>query len=210
MWLTQIQYALNTPAVRRMTADCYELHRTIMSGFPDVIGGARQEFNVLHRLKVEGMNTVLLIQSNEPFNMDEVVAKQKFGQAVRIHAKRIDLVTDGFMKGKVFGFNLIASPTVKRSCESKHSKRHFLRTDDEQADWLKRKAKQQGFELIEKSLSMKPAMNHYGRKKSIQFSAVEFSGALRVVDEEQFKSAFMEGIGSEKAFGCGLLMIRKG
>ena len=43
----------------------------------------------------------------------------------------------------------------------------------------------------------------------IQFSTVDFEGILTVTDPEQFKSALFSGIGKAKAFGCGLLLVRR-
>ena len=41
------------------------------------------------------------------------------------------------------------------------------------------------------------------------FSSVDFTGELEVRDVENFKHALFHGIGRSKAFGCGLLLVRR-
>jgi len=51
------------------------------------------------------------------------------------------------------------------------------------------------------------AMPNKGKRAG--FSSVDFVGALKITDVEQFKKALFDGIGRSKAFGCGLLMIKR-
>jgi CRISPR system Cascade subunit CasE len=39
------------------------------------------------------------------------------------------------------------------------------------------------------------------------FAAVTFDGLLRIVDADRFRAALVQGIGSAKAYGFGLLSI---
>jgi len=41
------------------------------------------------------------------------------------------------------------------------------------------------------------------------FSSVDFTGELEVRDVDKFEDALFSGIGRSKAFGCGLLMVRR-
>ena len=43
----------------------------------------------------------------------------------------------------------------------------------------------------------------------VQFSTVDLSGELVVSDVERFSKVLSHGLGSAKAFGCGLLMVRR-
>jgi CRISPR system Cascade subunit CasE len=44
----------------------------------------------------------------------------------------------------------------------------------------------------------------------ITLSAVDLSGTLTVADSEEFTRALLCGVGRAKAFGCGLLLVRRG
>ena len=47
------------------------------------------------------------------------------------------------------------------------------------------------------------------RDHNIRFSAVDFAGELIVSNPELFQIALLNGIGHAKAFGCGLLLVRR-
>ena len=39
--------------------------------------------------------------------------------------------------------------------------------------------------------------------------AVRFSGVLEITDAERFRDGYLRGVGPEKAYGLGMLMLRK-
>ena len=43
----------------------------------------------------------------------------------------------------------------------------------------------------------------------LRFSTVDLSGELTVLEPEIFANALYDGIGHAKAFGCGLLLVRR-
>ena len=45
--------------------------------------------------------------------------------------------------------------------------------------------------------------------ETLCFSTVDFSGQLTVTDPQAFRTALLGGVGSAKAFGCGLLLVRR-
>lgn len=86
------------------------------------------------------------------------------------------------------------------------------------AQWLDGIAQRNGFEIAltdEEEPRRKLQIDAYGQNKAgkrnhnIQFSAVDFSGELRVTNPELFHQALFNGLGHAKAFGCGLLLVRK-
>ncbi len=48
-----------------------------------------------------------------------------------------------------------------------------------------------------------------GKGDKSGFSSVDFTGELQITDMGNFKEALFSGIGRSKAFGCGLLMVRR-
>jgi CRISPR system Cascade subunit CasE len=91
--------------------------------------------------------------------------------------------------------------------------------EQELDNWLKRQGKQHGFEIcIDRNQAMKLQCTGYqwhelfkkdakGRKSG--FSSVDFTGELQVRDTERFSRALFKGIGRSKAFGCGLMMVKR-
>ncbi|WP_201583373.1 type I-E CRISPR-associated protein Cas6/Cse3/CasE [Psychrobacter jeotgali] len=46
------------------------------------------------------------------------------------------------------------------------------------------------------------------KKKMIQFSSLDYAGALEIQDVDLFYNQMIKGFGKQKAFGCGLMLVR--
>lgn len=78
------------------------------------------------------------------------------------------------------------------------------------AAWLNRRAADHGFAIDADSLAVEAYQQQRGGKKDqLRFSTVDFRGHLTVIDPEKFAHALHSGIGPAKAFGCGLLLVRR-
>ena len=76
--------------------------------------------------------------------------------------------------------------------------------------WLARKGEARGFAIDADSLVVEAYEQHDERAdRKLQFTTVDFSGRLTVTDPLAFVAALGSGIGHAKAFGCGLLLIRR-
>ena len=75
---------------------------------------------------------------------------------------------------------------------------------------LRSRASRLGFEVDEKILAVDGYQRHSEKKDGrLRFSTVDFSGELTVNDPSAFAGALRGGIGHAKAFGCGLLLVRR-
>lgn len=72
-------------------------------------------------------------------------------------------------------------------------------------------AARNGFSASPAQLHVNGYRQHRMRRKQtdIQVSAVDISGLLTVLDPERFVAALHSGIGKAKAFGCGLMLVRR-
>lgn len=75
--------------------------------------------------------------------------------------------------------------------------------------WLAKRGEQHGFALAEDRLSVEAYQQHGGKKGQLRISTVDFKGLLQVTAPELLVKALKEGIGHAKAFGCGLLLVRR-
>ncbi len=77
--------------------------------------------------------------------------------------------------------------------------------------WLARRAEKCGFKLVdsENKLSVNGYLQQRGDKKDIRFTTVDFAGVLQVTNPTVFEQSLFQGIGKAKAFGCGLMLIRR-
>ncbi|WP_157269544.1 type I-E CRISPR-associated protein Cas6/Cse3/CasE [Azohydromonas aeria] len=75
--------------------------------------------------------------------------------------------------------------------------------------WLRQRAGRNGFELDEDTLSIEAFEQHEHKRGALRFTSVDFSGELTVTDAEAFGAVLRNGLGHAKAFGCGLLLVRR-
>lgn len=209
MHLSRLILNPRSRAVQRDLADLYDLHCTVMRGFPDNLPDSER---VLYRLD-EDQRTArlsLLVQSQmqpdwSALPSGYLLPPDPFGPvgenpAVKPFAPQVK-------QGQFLHFRLRANPTKRlgKSSGKDAGKRVGLYRPEEQFSWLARKAETGGFAL----LSAQPSADtvEKGRKQPIRLLAVLFDGTLQVVDPERFQTTLAQGVGSGKAFGCGLLSI---
>jgi CRISPR system Cascade subunit CasE len=80
--------------------------------------------------------------------------------------------------------------------------------------WLRRCGERAGFVLDEDTLRVDAYQNHVEKtqlpnEQRLRFSSVDFAGVLTVTDSGRLHHALTHGIGPAKAFGCGLLLVRR-
>lgn len=80
--------------------------------------------------------------------------------------------------------------------------------------WLEQRAGKLGFKLHTDSVLVDGYQQHESHSKqaksSIRYSTVDFQGVLTVTDSDLFlKEALLKGIGKAKAFGCGLMLVKR-
>lgn len=79
--------------------------------------------------------------------------------------------------------------------------------------WLSTRAERNGFCFLDEEVRIEGYQQYQaakrGRNTPIQYSTLDFAGLLTVEDTSLFQFALSNGIGPAKAFGCGLLMLRR-
>lgn len=131
-------------------------------------------------------------------------------------------------------FKLRANPIVKRKengkakeyglvIDAKHQlkKRNIRCGEDYSLDglihekglsWLERKGLQHGFSVKNWGVAIVEGNEYFvnqKHKKDFLIRTLDLEGKLTVTDTELFKKALYGGIGSAKAFGCGLMLVRR-
>lgn len=193
MYLSEVILNPSNPKARRDLKSANELHRTLCSGFPN---GERPR--VLFSVN-RNAPRVLMLSKEEP----DFSKGCSEGRVLRARAKPFQPKVS---EGQRLRFVLRANPTKK-----KDGKRLGLETPDQQTKWLLRKAEQHGFALesfsiVESGVQRTPRPN---QSDMVHLYAL-YEGVLRVVEPESFRLALEQGIGSAKAFGFGMLMVRGG
>ena len=208
-------------------ADVYQMHRTVMSAFPQVsgVGDPRAELAVLHRLETgeRSREVVLLVQSRvspDWTHLPHGYLADSGGEGENPATKDVSKALQALRDGQMLRFRLRANPTRKIETKStpdgqrRNGRRVDLRTEQLQLEWLARRAEQGGFALVSTlpgsdvpAVRVGASEKVGGRRRGISLATVLFDGLLEVKDSGLFRQAIAAGIGPGKAFGCGLMSI---
>lgn len=187
-------------ASRHQLRDVYDWHQLIWQAFPGRDGQPRDFLTRLDKRERDQTFRLLMVSARPP------VRPAVWPEAPEAWQTRE--ITPSFLAHRHYRFQLRANPTKR---ENVSRKRLPLRTPQEQADWLKRKAQQCGFAVNEDLLRIIPEGREWFRVEKRGQSgihhAVEFEGVLAVTDPVAFQAAFIKGLGSAKGFGFGLLAL---
>ncbi|MGX8705064.1 MAG: type I-E CRISPR-associated protein Cas6/Cse3/CasE [bacterium] len=208
MILSKIILNIRHPSVRQALRDANDMHRNIMAGF-SVQGGeemARAELRVLYRLFSKRDQVYLLVSSDERPNTAALAERGFYTDEALI--RDVTPLRDVFQAGRCLRFELFASPCRKVGGAGRNSRRMFLETPDERAEWLTRKGENGGFHILQLD-ELGGRVDVVGRRDStvIKNSAVLYSGVLRITDADAFWHSYSEGIGPGKAYGMGMLNV---
>lgn len=204
MYLSRLVLNPNHRSTWRNLHNRYELHRTIMSAFPNENGNARTKHDILYRIESDTKkNTVpILVQSLIEPKWSLLGDRH---DSMRTKIKHVNGYIDGMHDGMIYRFKLEANPT-----RTVHKNRIPIITDDYIGTWLQRKGTQHGFQPLSFSTTrsiITPVKKKGLRTYNITLNTVIFDGILKVVNEQLFRQCMIHGIGRGKAFGFGLLSI---
>lgn len=141
--------------------------------------------------------------------------------------------------GEVLHFELRANPTVRHDRDGKSSRHDVVMEakkkllaerglkkwaewtgdrpalqgviHDACAHWLERRGQTGGFALDRDSLRVEAHEQHREKRDgALRFTSVDLAGRLTVTDPAAFGQVLLRGLGQAKAFGCGLMLVRRG
>lgn len=193
-------------------------HRLIWSLFAD---GSDRRRDFLWREKDRGSFLILSARAPQDHHaLFHVEEPKRFEPALR--------------EGDRLGFSLHANPVVRRSRKDRPGRSKHdvvmdgLRTRPSGAgraedrlsimrergfSWLDRQAQGSGFLVKSSEVSVDSYQHHRVSRKHekipISFATLDFEGLLEVGDPDLFLSTVKRGFGSSKAYGCGLMLLRR-
>ncbi len=123
-------------------------------------------------------------------------------------------ISESFYENKKYYFEVLANPTVKNVVFDKDGKRKRQGKrnavhPDKYEDWVKRKLTEGGCEVNNLSVCSKGMQICYRKGAKVSSIAVQYKGILNVKDENSFKRIAKVGIGHGRAFGLGLILLKK-
>ena len=205
MYLIKIELELSNPGMRAALRDCQKMHQLVTGLF----SAARKDAEILYRCRVRGALAELYMYSAVPIDTQRILP------GMRLAGQRD--ITSWLMSmeaGDIQGFQILTAPNKKIAGEgSKNSRRRMLRTQEERLNWLSRKAEQGGFRILcaDESTAQKIVGQHASEAGGrFMIDAYCYTGRLQITDAEAFRRSIQEGIGPEKAYGLGMLLLAGG
>jgi len=195
----------------------YHLHQALWNLFEND-PGAERDF-LYRQEQIDQAPTFLLLSRREPADQDGCweIETKPYQPSLQV--------------GDRLGFSVRINPVVARRDENGKQHRHDVVMDRKKTlkeagditaqaeivqqaieEWFAARATRSGFELTDAGLLTEGYQQHRlsrGKGRPIQFSTVDCSGQLKVTDPESFLAVVLNGMGPAKAFGCGLLLIRR-
>ena len=181
--------------LKRRVFSGYDLHKLLWTCFPDRPDEKR---SFLFRCEEVSSGIQILLLSRE--------------QPVPIPFAAWDgtkSFSASFIVGSLFMFRLKANPVLRGNADRKI---HAITGEEALSDWLHRKADRHGFSLKsipEFSACHLVEFSKKQEKAQIALNIVDISGVLSVTDADAFSDAVRNGIGRGRAFGCGMLLLRR-
>jgi len=203
-----------------LKADDYALHQMLWKLFP---GDPEASRDFLFRHDEEQRWPVFyLVSQRQPDHHGDnllLVASKPYQPQLRTgETLSFSLRANPVHTRKTDGAN---SKTRKRDDVVMHLKRQYKQADADAAptqaelaqeageQWLNRQAERHGFQVLSVRADNYRQLRLDARKRNIRFSTLDFTGLLQVTETDAFARALCKGIGPAKAFGCGLLLVRR-
>lgn len=206
MYLSRLKLDPSRRKTRELMISPYQLHQSIYRAFPDKSeGGPGRILYRVDRDRRTGSLSLLVQSEKEPEwgrsdYLWECLAREHETKPFEPY----------LFRGQVLHFRLKANPSVKKQQEGKKNGfRTGLLREEDQLDWLKRKAERSGFK-VGRCRTVPEGMidsRKQRSEKNMRHFGVLFEGTLQVTEPGKFQETLRDGIGSAKGFGFGLLSI---
>lgn len=178
MYFAKYRIDKSNPRIRRALADRQEMHAAVQRMF----GTDRKTSNVLYRINGDAL---YLSAKAEPNNNDmfELMKARELGSTNGTHR-----------------FSIVVIPR-----KTENGKKTIIKTEIGRLAWLNRKAEENGFRIM--SVTERGRESIVSRRKGFDIDAFRYDGILNITDVKKFERAMLIGIGSMKAYGCGMLIV---
>jgi len=222
MYFSRIRVLGNKPdkLMEIVKSNDYDQHQLLWRLFPDNPKAAR-DF-LFKRDEQRGFPQFYMVSAREPVALDglleletkvyqpQIEVGDRLAFSLRANPVRTRKVDDHSKKRKRDDVVMLLKNQYKTengANKEMPSKAELSQEAGEQ--WLKKRAEKQGFELDAVQADSYQQHRFTRKGRDIRYSSLDFQGTLTVVDPIKLIYALKNGIGPAKAFGCGLMLVRR-
>jgi CRISPR system Cascade subunit CasE len=207
--------------VALVRGDLYTIHQTLWYLFP-AAPDTKRDF-IFREESCDGWPFFYMVSKRRPEPL----------------ANLIDVETKPYRpqlsKGNRLSFCLRANPVVTKKTDSGRRVRHDVVMDAKRSypkpfatnseisageleytagiNWLQARSEKHGFRFVPAEVRVfgyrQQRFAGHKRRAPIRFSSLDFIGLLTVEDIDRFSYTLFNGLGRAKAFGCGLVLVRR-
>lgn len=200
MILYKITFDRRKERDRHLLADLGSIHRGLLK----ILDTNPLEDRMLFRIHADpkGQEVYLYVQSAKEFPENQALYLYDIG-------KRLDAVQEG----DILSYNISVVPQKSEPPASPHArgKKRYILQPAEFIPWWEKKAESNGFLVGNTSVISygfhKVSRTEFDQGKTFSLFSATLQGKLKVTNLSAFRHAVLHGIGREKAFGQGLLLV---
>lgn len=199
MYLTKLSFK-NIP--RFLTkSQLHQEHQFIMSLFPTMENkNPRSELNILYRAELQALAPHFLIQSLIAPDIENIKNQQTASQ-INLETKNIAAIYDKILQAPKISYKIRVNPV-----KTINGTRTPVRGEKEIFNWWLEKVKLAGLNL-DKDKTQIVIERNKTLKDKISVSTATITGLAEVHNVGQLQHILTEGIGKEKSYGYGLLLL---
>lgn len=212
MFMSRFEINTRRRCSREFLASPHKLHAAIVKSFPREVDPGR----VLWRLDAgrDRRQDLLVVSAQRP---DFTALVEDCGwptSDTRWRTTAYDRFLDDLAPGQLWQFRLVANPVSSVHMPGTRGKPVPL-TREQQYSWLPRQADRHGFSVTTDGSRSEISRRETWRftkergQRTVTLGTAQFDGVLRVEDAQRLHQAMVRGIGRAKAYGCGLLTLRR-
>lgn len=224
MYLSHMPLNPQRRSTRELIASPQRLHAAVLSGF---LPGASERGRVLWRLDSDGAHELnLMVVSAEVPSFDALVEQAGWTANPVWRTADYEPFLARVTEGQRWVFRLVANPVKSvRSVDELQAERPLprgsrvplIKRDDQEA-WLLARSELAGFAIspgasgglnlrIMQSSRRSFERRSDGQRRTVTLQTVQYDGVLQVSDARRLRRTLVEGLGSAKGYGCGLLTL---
>lgn len=225
-WFSRVMLNPQRRGARKLMGSPQAMHAAVMAAFaPGALENSSTDGRVLWRLDSRHPEHTLYVVSPEEPDLQHVVEQAGWATSPADLADYSRFL-DQLRRGQEWRFRLRANPV--RSVKAEGGRRGKVLphvTPVQQLEWLKERSSSLGFELVGGTVggedeAFDVAVTGRGDRRFqrrseggpaniVTLRQAQFEGTLAVTDPESLRRALVHGIGRGKAYGCGMLTLRR-
>ncbi len=207
MYLSRVEIdSFNRRKIRELT-HLGAYHNWVESSFPNEFETGEKSRKLWRIDRVHGKNYLLVVSDKKP----DLTALEKYGVEGSGATKNYEQFLSQIRDGQTYRFKAVLNPVYSVHQDNNERGKVVPEiTVEQQLKFLENRAEKYGFKLIENNYAIterKREILRKERQKPIKISKVTYEGLLTVTSSDLLKNALINGIGREKAYGCGMMTI---